>query len=108
MAKVMINGVPPFNGDYELDLSFFTNRELHTIKVIAGVRAGEFEAAMEAGDNDLMVAMTVIAVKRAGKQIPVDALWDAAAGTIEFDFSDEAPEADALPLDPKPTPSASG
>ena len=45
----------------------FTNRELHLIKQIAGVRAGELFDAMEVGDNDLVVALAHIAVKRAGR-----------------------------------------
>jgi hypothetical protein len=88
MAKLKIAGVPPLDGDYDLDISAFTNRELHTIKEIAGVRAGELKAAMEASDNDLVVAFAVIVLRRAGKQVHPDQLWDAELGAISFEVGE--------------------
>lgn len=63
----------------------FTNRELHLIKQIAGIRAGELFDAMENGDNDLVVALAHIAIKRAGRHQPtLDQLWDMNPGEIEI------------------------
>jgi hypothetical protein len=99
MAKVVISeGLPVIDGEYELDASYFTNRELHLIKREANVRAGEVTEALEARDNDVFVVLAYIALQRAGKgDIPIDALWDMEAGKITFDFSDEEQEIDALP-----------
>lgn len=82
MAKLTIAGIAPFDGDYDLDIGTFTNRELHTIKQISGVRAGEFKEATQAGDNDLLVAFTVIVLQRAGKKVEADQIWDADLGTV--------------------------
>lgn len=102
MAQVKISGSgnPVLDGDYPLDTSFFTNRELHTIKDIAGVRAGELEDALRAGDNDVVVAIALIALRRAGKQVPADVLWDLPAGRLVLDLRDDdeqRAEDDALP-----------
>lgn len=70
----------------------FTNRELHTIKKVAGVRAGEMQAAMEAGDNDLTIAMALIAVQRTGAARPtLDELWDLPVDAISVDAGEEDP-----------------
>ncbi len=97
MAKLVIEGVHGLNGEYETDFSYFTNREWRTIKELSGVRMGEFEKAMEAGDNDLIVAMTVIALRRRNIDVNVDALWDAEAGKILLRMDDEDAGDDALP-----------
>jgi len=96
--KIKIDGVPGFNATYDLDMTYFTMRELHTVKTIAGVRAGEMSEAITAGDNDLMVAFAVIAVGRSGKTIHPDLLWDARSGTITV-IADDVPEDE----DPNPT-----
>lgn len=98
MAKVIIE-----NEEYPLDLSYFTNRELHMIKKETGIRAGELYSSFDAGDTDLLVALAMIAVRRAGKPVESDELWDLPAGKITLDVTDE--EADASP--PDETPSAS-
>ncbi len=94
---------PQLAGEYDLDISSFTNRELHEIKVETGVRAGEIEEAFAAGDNDLMVAITLIVLQRSGKGTFAqlrDAVWDLPAGSVQFDLTDEEKNAagdDALP-----------
>lgn len=83
----------------------FTNRELHLIKQIAGVRAGELFDAMEAGDNDLVVALAHLAIKRAGRNQPtLDMLWDLAPGEIEI----INPDAEANGGPPTSTPTSDG
>lgn len=106
--KVIINGILGLDGEWEID-GDFTNRDLNDIKKISGVRAGELQEATEAGDNDLVVAIAWIALRRNGKTGPgvLDALWDAPAGArITVDFTTpEGKEDDAGP--PEQTPSGS-
>lgn len=103
MHNVKIEGVSPaFDGEYPLDLSYFTNRELHLIKQVSGVRAGELDEALGAGDNDVFVAVALIAAKRAGKDIPVDMLWDAPHGKVTLE-TDASEEDEADPPVPSPT-----
>lgn len=103
MAKITISGVAPFDGDYDLDdARAFNGHELHLIKKVAGVRLGEIGEALKAGDYDLIVAVTAIAVWRAGKVTKdnvtdlVDVLLDADTGQIEFRGETEE-EADSPP-----------
>ena len=91
MAKILIESDNPnLNGSFEFDPSYFTNRELHTLKQEAKVRAGEIMDAFAAGDTDLLVVFAYIALRRAGRDIPIDALWDLEAGKITFDVGEEA------------------
>lgn len=90
MDRIVIEGVTGYNGEYPLEADYFTNRELHLIKVESGVRAGELAEAFDAGDNDLMVALAAIAIWRKRGQKPnMDALWDAPAGKFTFLFDGE-------------------
>lgn len=107
MIRFKIENLHPYNGEFPLDLERgFTNRELHTIKEVAGVRANEVEEAFNAGDNDMLVALAVIALRRAGLAIHMDALWDADAGAIQVlaDVEDDADPPDLTP----PAESGSG
>ena len=91
MAKILIESDNSnLNGSFEFDPSYFTNRELHTLKQEAKVRAGEIMDAFAAGDTDLLVVFAHIALRRAGRDIPIDALWDLEAGKITFDVGEEA------------------
>jgi hypothetical protein len=92
---IRIEGVPPYDGDYEIDMNM-TNRDLHTIKQVAGVRAGDLNDALEHRDLDLVVALAVNALRRAGKPIDMDVLWDSEAGRILL----VGDEADAVPPPP--------
>ena len=108
MARIKIEQIHPYDGEYDLDLSYFTMRELHTIKRVAGVRAGELDDAINSGDSDVVVALTVIALERAGKNgVNVDLIWDAPMGRVSLIAGDEEPvEDDAVP--PPTVPPASG
>lgn len=100
MAKLKIENIDGLEGEYEFDPSYFTNRELHLIKRETGIRAGELQDAVEAGDNDLVVTLAYIALLRAGKKLPnADMLWDASAGTITLDLEEEG-EAEGPPSPP--------
>lgn len=91
-----------FDGVYEADFkaSPFNGRELHWIKETAGVRLGEMENAANAGDNDLLVAWTAIALIRNGKARKenyrdlVDLLMEAPAGKITAEVVEEENDAD--------------
>jgi hypothetical protein len=58
------------HGVYELDCTYFTNRELDIIQSEAGVRAGELQDAIDGGNPDLMIALARIAALRQRKQSP--------------------------------------
>lgn len=96
MDRFHIEGVPPYDGDYEIDLGGeFTNKELHTIKKVSGVRVLELQDAGDSGDNDLVVAFAVIALERAGYKVDVDVLWNAPVGKITFiEEAEESPPAE--------------
>lgn len=94
-----IKGVPGFDGVYPLDTKEepLTLRELHLIKKVSGVRSGELEEAGDAGDSDLMVALAVVAMRRAGKvrkehalQVS-DLLMETALGVIRYREDDARP-----------------
>ncbi len=107
MAKIIIERIPGYNGEYEIDLSYLTNKDLHTVKRIAGVRAGEIQAALDAEDNDLAVAFTVIALERNGKAVHEDVLWNAQLGCITLQGDEVEQEDDALPPASRPEDDAS-
>lgn len=94
MDSITIEGIPAYNGDYPLDMTYFTNRELNLIKTVSGVRAGELPEAFAAGDNDLMVAIAAIAIwRQKGEKPNLEPLWDAEAG--KFTLTVEDPEEQA-------------
>ena len=100
MDTITITGIAGYDGDYPFDGSYFTNKELHTIKRLAGVRAGEIQAALAAGDNDLVVAFAAIALERNGKAVQEQVLWDAHVGSITIAFAAPEPEEDDPELPP--------
>lgn len=84
MATIEVQGV-----SYPVPESF-TYKELSKIKEIAGVRAGEFAEAMAAGDVDVIVALAVIVMERAGLKPDVDKLYEMDADQISAE--DDQPE----------------
>jgi hypothetical protein len=108
VASIKIEGVPPYDGEYPLDMNM-TNREFHTIKQIAGVRAGDLDDAVAHKDLDLVVALAVNALRRAGHVVDIDRLWDSEAGKIML-AADEGEDDAAPPPQPssQPTPSGDG
>ncbi len=69
MDAIVVTGVQPFDGTYELDLenSPFTTLEWRWIKQTAGYLPGTVAEGFEGGDPDLIVVLAVIAMHRAGK-----------------------------------------
>ena len=90
MAKLKITNLPPYDGEYEIPSAGWTNRELHFIKQTSGVRAGELEDAMRAGDMGVLVALSVVILRRAGVlNVNIDALWDSTAESFDVVADDE-------------------
>jgi len=110
-VKIKIEGIHPYDGSYDLDFGHLTNRDIRTIKQVAGLSPLEYEAAGQKGDNDFILAMTIIALRRSG-QFPVvdeDVLLDAEIGRITVDVEDEAVGDDGPPaLEPETRGSPSG
>lgn len=112
MDKFVISNLhKTVDGEYPVDLAdlmgSFTNREWRIIKEMSSVRRGEFREALAANDNDVIVALVCIVLRRAGiegKHI-TDLLWDAEEGQITFIEDGAEPEA-ADP--PTPTPTVAG
>ena len=95
VAQIVIKDVAPaVDGSYDLPtLETLTHGDLRLIKRESGVRAGEIEEAFAAGDSDLLVALTLVALKRSGKEIPPELLWEAELGAIDVEVGDEVPPA---------------
>ena len=105
MPKLIVDGLPPWDGEYPFDNWLFTNRELHRIKQLSGIRAGELFEAIEAGDSDVAVIVAAVVLARHGKHADVEDLWDAQVGVLKIDMADEQ-EDDARP--PELTPGDAG
>lgn len=87
MNKLIISGIPSMDGEYEFeDFTTFSNRELHRIKKLTGLRLGEFQEAFASLDNDVLVGLAVVVLERQGKDVDEEQLWDAPAGGLVFDF----------------------
>jgi hypothetical protein len=107
-VNVTIEGVFGLDGEWPIDTTYFTNRELHEIKKISGVRAGELSEALEAGDSDLIVCIAHIALARNGKTLPIDALWEAEAGKIRIEPVEQEVAGEAVPPPSDGSGSSSG
>lgn len=94
MATLIVK-VAPYQGEYEIPTSGWTNRELHFIKQTCGVRAGELDESTRAGDVGVLVALTAVILKRNGHaNVNIELLWD--ANEDDFDVRlDDAQEDDA-------------
>jgi hypothetical protein len=116
--KLTVTGLGKLDGEYPFDYvgmqtmghpEQLTNREGRTIKRMSGVRAGELNDALEAGDTDVLVALAKVIMERAGRYVDEDALWDspmASALRFEWTADDEEDEGDAEgpPAESSPRP----
>jgi len=92
MPKIIIDiGVAGLDGEYEFATTF-THRDFRTIKKLTDLRANEVMDSLNAGDMDLIVALAEIALQRHGVEHNVEDLWDAEAGTITMQLSDDEVE----------------
>lgn len=87
--KVTVEGV-----EYPLDLSEMTGREVGVLKRVGHIKGvGDLPEALQAGDLEVVVAVAVIAMSRAGVTADAERLLDAKMGVIRID----AGEGDAVP-----------
>src|SRR5579883_597940 len=109
MAQITLKGVDPYDGVYSLKISEdepFTTGELNIIKQVSGVRGMEIEDAFAAGDTDLIVALAVVALYRAGKVsrkqalFVAEKLWAAPGGGLLFDADEDEKDAPSPPAQP--------
>lgn len=119
--KLIIQGIDGIDGTYEFSFAellnigtsgALTQREGHRIKVMTGLRQGEYEDALMAGDGDMMVALAAVILTRHGKTFSDDALWDSPIGSIGFeaaavDEEDDAGPPPQPPAEPQSTPDVS-
>jgi hypothetical protein len=111
MDWLVVEGVTPWEGRYELPLDefAFTGREWGWIRRFTGYRPADVLDAMKGADAELLAALAVIALNRAGRISRDDApatferLVDENFGSFTL-TSDDAEEAE--PLDP-PSPTSS-
>lgn len=68
MARIRIQGIPPYDGEYDLDTDrAFNAREWRWIKKVSGYMPLTVTEGFAGGDPDLFVALAVIAMCRDGK-----------------------------------------
>lgn len=68
MSRIIIQGIKPYDGDYELDTDrAFNAREWRWIKKVSGYMPLTVQDGFAGGDPDLFVALAVIAMCRNGK-----------------------------------------
>lgn len=102
MTDAMIVSVPPYEGEYELDIEGhpFSTVEWRWIKQIAGYMPLTIEKGWEGGDPDLFLAFAVIAMRRAGKirkdevLLVAEEIEEAAMDGTSIAFRGDAAEAD--------------
>lgn len=112
--QIVISGVKPFDGEYDLDLEGepLTTLEWRWVKKISGYLPLTMGDGFAGGDPDLVCALAVIALRRNGKiqkdqalivaDRLADAPFDGAALQLRFDDADENGEGDAGPPEEPP------
>jgi hypothetical protein len=117
MSAMKIEGVPPWDGEYPLDIGrSFNAREWHWIKDISGHNPLTVGDGFAAREPSLFIALSVIAMARAGK-VDTKREWKVAADQLSeapFDFdnegaitliatADDVEDVEEIPLDSTPT-----
>ena len=107
ILKITVEGLPKDNGTYEIEDSTLNGDDLHLIKQVSGVRLNELGEALQAGDYDVICALTKIAMGRAGIDVPFEEIRKLPLGSLvseEVADEKEAAAADAVP--PASTPAS--
>ncbi len=92
MDRLTITGAGDAAGSYEMPNNF-TFREMHLVKRITELRAGEIYPALQAGDTDVVAAFAIIAVRRAKPWLDAEKLiLDSNIDTIEIIGDEEEEE----------------
>lgn len=91
---VIIEGVPPHDGEYEIDFTSLDMDEFHLIKRLTGIVAGELEDALARIDTDVFVGLAAVVIQRSGKRITANVenqLWKAKLGQIRVKLEPDSP-----------------
>lgn len=110
MAQIKIQGIRPWDGEYELDVDrTFNTREWNWIKRVSGYMPLTVQDGFAGGDPALFVALAVIAMCRAGRITRDEGLrvadelaeapFDGASIAMVGDEADEEAAAEDVPLD---------
>ncbi len=84
--EIKIEGVAPnIDGTYELPTQL-TTRELHEVKTVSGVTPDGIGAAYANGDAAFKAVIAAIAVRRAGKIVPLEILLDSPYTAAAYAF----------------------
>jgi hypothetical protein len=103
--KLIIKGVGGIDGDYDFDLAemlsigspgALTTLELHRVKDMSKLRAGEIIEAFGAMDTDLLVALAAVVLARRGKRFSDESLWAARMTLSSLKASQSVEIADGL------------
>lgn len=89
LNHLVIDGCPPWDGKYDLPDFTFTNRELHRIKTISGIRGGELLDALVSEDASVFVALATVAVERTGIGVDPEDFWNASRTAIRLELGDD-------------------
>lgn len=110
--KLIVSGVhEDIDGEHPCDIlgmltvghpNSLTNRELHKIKVMTGIVAGNLFDAINNGDMDATVGFAAVILDRNSKSYQEDWLWDAPMGaSLRFEIrqgeDEEIPPAKGVP-----------
>lgn len=86
---------------YDLDLAEFSGRETGILKRVGMIRGvSEVPEALRAGDLEVVVALAVIAARRAGVTIDADRLLDAKMGVVTVSVEGEEADESGPPAVP--------
>ena len=99
--KLTIKGIQPYDGVYTLNIAELTNGEYRRIKQMSGYTLIEYPDAIKRVDTDWITAVAAVAAARNHGLVQEEIFWNAEAGAVTLDFSDEQPEGVA---DPPTTP----
>lgn len=84
------------------DYSSLTGRESSLIKRQFGVRAGELQEALGAGDTDALLGLVAVAILRATGEVDVDKLYDTPLTKVRIvEEKDEDADEPAETADPQ-------
>ncbi len=90
---------------YPLNIAEFTGRECSVLKSVGHIHGvGEIPQALIAGDLEAVVALAVIAMKRAGVVVNPDELLDAEVGVIRINIPDDENPTSGATERPNQTP----
>ena len=108
MATIIIDKVPPYDGEHGLDLTYFTNGELARIYDITGLRPVHLTDALIKEDPKLRVAFAVVALEREGVRVEwLEPFWHARPQQLLIDLTrGPGVAADEDADDPQPSPPA--